>query len=442
MYSVNMTIFEIAYRLLGQHETSGTYINLSLNSHLADELSKKERAALTALLYKTVEKKITYDYYISSLSSRSIDKLSPEVRDALRLGICALCDMKSIPDHAAVNEAVKLVRHKGERSLVNAILRRVSRERDSLPMPDKNKNAARYYSVYYSLPLSTAKYFISLLGEESAVAFFESVNSQERKTALTVNTKKISVIDLIAKFKAEGYDACKSAYSPITVCLSGSVDPRELRGFSDGEFFVQDEASVLSALTLGAEKGELILDLCAAPGGKSFALAILSKDEAEIRSFDIHDSKLSLINSGAERLGLESVSASVGDASVLNGELVGRADRVLCDVPCSGLGVLSKKPDLRYKDITALDPLSRLQSKILSTAAAYLKVGGELVYSTCTLRKEENEDLLDAFFRENPDFEAVDFSFGEIKSENGRVTLYPHIHGTDGFFISKLRKKK
>lgn len=437
-----MTIFEIAYRLLGQYEASGTYVNLSLNSHLTDVLSKKDRAVLTALLYKTVEKKLTYDYYISSLSSRSIDKISPEVRDALRLGICAVCDMKSIPDHAAVNEAVKLVGHKGERSLVNAILRRVSKERDSLPLPDKNKNAARYYSVYYSIPLATVKYFINLLGEESAVAFFESVNSQERKTTLTVNTNKISVSDLVKKLRLQGYDAAASEYSPVSVCLSGSHDPRDLVGFSDGEFFVQDEASVLSALSLGAEKGELILDLCAAPGGKSFALAILSGDEAEIRSFDIHDSKLSLIMSGAQRLGLSSVSASVGDASVLKEELIGKADKVLCDVPCSGLGVLSKKPDLRYKDVTALDSLSALQAKILSTAASYLKAGGELVYSTCTLRKEENEDVLDAFLLENSDFEAVDFSFGNIKSENGRVTLYPHVHKTDGFFISKLRKKK
>ena len=199
---------------------------------------------------------------------------------------------------------------------------------------------------------------------------------------------------------------------------------------------------MLSALTLGAEKDELVLDLCAAPGGKSFALAIISSDAADIRSFDIHASKLSLITSGAQRLGLNSVSVFEGDASVSNAELIGRADRVLCDVPCSGLGVLSKKPDLRYKDITMLEALSELQFKILTTAASYLKAGGELVYSTCTLRKEENEEVLDAFLSENPDFEAVDFSFGNQRSECGRITLYPHIHGTDGFFISKLRKKK
>ena len=437
-----MTIFEIAYRLLGQYETSGTYVNLALNSHLLDGISKKDRAVLTALLYKTVEKKLTYDYYISALSKRSIDKISPEVRDALRLGFCALCDMKSIPDHAAVNEAVGLVRHKGERSLVNGVLRTAAREKENLPLPDKKKNASRYYSVYYSMPLSTVKYFISLLGEESAVAFFESVNSPERKTTLTVNTQKISVSDFVARLKSAGYEASVSELSPLSVCLSGSVDPRELSGFAEGEFFVQDEASALSALTLGAKKDELILDLCAAPGGKSFALAIISKDEADVRSFDIHESKLSLITSGAERLGLKSVSASVGDASVSAAELIGKADRVLCDVPCSGLGVLSKKPDLRYKDITLLESLSLLQLKILTTAASYLKAGGELVYSTCTLRKEENGDVLDAFLSANPEFETVDFAFGTQKSEGGRITLYPHIHHTDGFFISKLRKKK
>ena len=437
-----MTIFELAYRLLGQYEASGKYVNLSLNSHLVDGVSKENKAILTALLYKTVEKKLTYDYYISAISKRGMDKISPEARDAIRLGLCAMLDMKSFPDHAAVNEAVKLVRGKGEKSFVNGVLRAAAREKSSLPMPDKGKNAARYYSVYYSMPLATVKYFISLFGESDAVKLFESVNSPERKTTLTVNTLKISVDNFISKLEAAGYPAKKSLYSPVSVSVEGSLDPRAIPGFSEGEFFVQDEASAISALALGVKEGESVADVCSAPGGKSFLIAIASSDKADVRSYDIHESKISLISSGAERLGLKSISAEPRDALLPDESLFGKIDKLLCDVPCAGLGVLSKKPDLRYKDITSLSELSELQLSILTASAKYLKVGGELVYSTCTLRKEENTDVVEAFLSANPDFERVDFSVGSLVSENASLTLYPHIHGTDGFFISKLRKKK
>ncbi len=428
--------------MLGEYEASGKYVNLSLNSHMLDGISREDKAILTALLYKTVENKLKYDYYISALSKRSIDKITPEARDALRLGLCALLDMKSFPDYAAVNEAVKLLRNRSEKTFVNAVLRSAARDKENLPLPEKSRNAARYYSVYYSIPLATVKYFISSLGEESAVLFFEAVNTRERKTTLTVNTLKTEADAFLQKLRALGYDADRGRYSEKSVIISASVDPRQLPGFSEGEFFVEDEASALSALALSANAGELICDVCSAPGGKSFLLAIISEDKADIRSFDLHESKISLISSGAERLGLKSVKAEAQDAAKPCEELFGRADRVLCDVPCSGLGVLSKKPDLRYKDINGLDSLSKLQFEILSESSKYLKAGGELVYSTCTLRSEENEDIVNKFLNENPDFEAIDFSLGTLESRGGSITLYPHIHGTDGFFISKLRKKK
>ncbi len=439
---MSMTVFQIAHRLLTQYEAGGAYVNLSLNSHLTDGLSKEKKASLTALLYKSVEKKLTYDYYISALSKRSIDKINPNTRDILRIGLCALLDMRSIPDHAAVNEAVNLAANKSERSFVNGILRAAAREKENLPLPDKEKNAPRYYSVYYSIPLATVKYFISLLGEESAIELFEYVNSSQRKVTLTVNTRKISVSDFIDKLERSGYKATRAKYSPVSVTVFDSFNPKDAHGFDFGEFFVQDEASALCATALGAKIGELIVDVCSAPGGKSFLLAVMADDKADIRSFDIHQSKLSLISSGAERLGLSSVSVTPRDATLPDAALFGKADRVLCDVPCSGLGVLAKKPDLRYKDITALSELSSLQYEILSASSKYLKAGGELVYSTCTVRKEENEEIFEKFLSENDDFERVDFSFGELSSKNGMLTLYPHINGTDGFFISKLRKKK
>ena len=437
-----MTIFGIAHRLLCEYEASGKYVNLSLNSHITDGQTKEDRAALTALLYGTVERKIKYDYFISALSGRSIEKISPAVRDILRIGLCALLDMDKIPDHAAVNECVKLARNQGERGFVNGVLRRAARERDSLPLPDKSKNAARYYSVYYSLPISTVRYFIGELGEVGAVSFFESTFERSKKTALTVNTNKISVNDFISKLLSAGYKAELSNISDISVIVEGSLNPKDLDGFSEGEFFVQDEASALAAAALGISEGDVAVDTCAAPGGKSFSLAVRSGDMAKIYSYDFHESKISLISDGAKRLGLNSVFAECRNALEPNPALLGKANLVLCDVPCSGLGVIGKKPDLRYKDIASLAHLPALQLEILKKSAEYLEVGGALVYSTCTLIKEENEGVVSAFLAQNPNFVREEFSVGCIKSKDGSVTLYPHINGTDGFFVAKIRKKQ
>ena len=436
-----MNIREIALKLLMDYEECGKYVNLSLNSHIADGLGGEDRARLTALLYTTVEHKLTYDYYIAALSGRGIEKLTDHTKCILRLGLCQIVDMDNIPDFAAVNETVKLAKNPGERSLVNGILRRAVREKDSLPLPKKEKNAARYYSVAYSLPLATVKHFIAELGEDEAVKLFETFNSQP-PISLTVNTLKISVDDFISELEKQGYTATRVKFSPITVTLSEAANPRKIKGFEEGWFYVQDEASAIAALALSAKAGDTVIDVCSAPGGKSFASAILSSDKAKIHSFDLHESKLSLITDTADRLGIRSVTASVRDALTPDESLIGTADKLLCDVPCSGLGVIAKKPDLRYKDISATTELPPLQLDILTASSRYLKNGGELVYSTCTLNPHENAEVVHRFLDQNPDFTLVAFSVGSLKSEDGMLTLWPHIHNTDGFFISKLRKNK
>ena len=436
-----MNLREIALKLLIDYEECGKYVNLSLNSHIADGLSGEDRARLTALLYTTVEHKLTYDYYIAALTGRSLDKISTHTKCILRLGLCQIVDMDNIPDFAAVNETVKLAKNPGERSLVNGVLRRAAREKDALPLPKREKNAARYYSVLYSLPLPTVKHFIAELGEEEAVKLFDTFNSQA-PISLTVNTLKISVDDFIAELQKQGYTATRVTFSPITVRLSEPVNPKCIKGFAEGWFYVQDEASALAALALSPAAGDVVVDTCSAPGGKSFASAILSSDKAKIHSFDLHESKLSLITDTAARLGLDSVSAAVRDATTPDEALVGTVDKLLCDVPCSGLGVIAKKPDLRYKDISATVDLPPLQLDILTASSRYLKQGGELVYSTCTLNPRENAEVVLKFLEAKPDFSPVDFAIGSLKSDNGMLTLWPHIHNTDGFFISKLRKNK
>ena len=434
-----MNVRETALTLLSEIEAQEKYANLALNSHLLDNLEKKDKRILTALLYTTVEHKLTYDYYIGYLSGRNTGDIAPRVKNILRLGLCQILNMSSVPDFAAVNETVKLAKNQGERSFVNGVLRRAVREREALPLPDKSKNVARYLSVKYSYPVGTVKRFISALGEEDTERLLLAFENNAY-TDLTVNTIKITPKELVEKFMADGYSARVHEYSRVTVRIDGSCDPRELYGFSEGLFFIQDAASAISALALLARGGERIIDVCACPGGKSFASAILSGDGAEIISFDLHESKLSLIESGAARLGLGSIRVGERDATIPDESLFGTADKVICDVPCSGLGVLAKKPDLRYKDIARAEELSALGREILEASSRYLKVGGVLAFSTCTLEKCENTDTVSSFLREHPEFSPLDFKVGGLSSKNGELTLYPHIHGTDGFYIALLGK--
>ena len=432
-------IRQIALQILCEQESAGKYVNLALSSHKADRLSPEERASLTALLYTTVEKKLTYDYYISAISAREAGKIDPYTRNILRLGLCQLLDMKSIPDFAAVNETVRLSRSSGERSFVNGVLRNAARNKDSLPMPSEEKNYKRYLSVKYSFPLWIVKAFDSLFGREETERILEFYNT-EKYTDITVNTTKISVSDYAERLKQRGLEIELLDGAP-SIRILRSVNPESLEGFSEGLFFVQDRASLISALALGARSGELIIDSCACPGGKSFATAILTGDGADIRSFDLHGTKLSLISSGAERLGLKSVKPACRDALTPDPELFGKADRVICDAPCSGLGVLGKKADLRYKDEAEIAKLPELQYSILEESAKYLKAGGAMTYSTCTVLPEENGEIIDKFISEHPDFALSDFEVSGLCSENGRLTLLPSKNRCDGFFVARLERR-
>lgn len=432
---------KLALTLLTEYEELGKYVNLSLASHKLDKLTREERAFVTALLYTTVERKLTYDYYIGAISGRSLDKIDAGVKNILRLGICQLIDMAGVPSFAAVNESVKLARNPGERSFINAVLREVDRQRDALPLPDRYKKPERYLSIAYSFPLWMVKRFVSLLGYEGAEQVLSTFNSA-KYTDLTVNTTRISVENFIASLKDAGYVAHTLDFSPLTVRINSSVDPRYLPGYSSGDFFVQDAASAASVGVGKASAGELLIDVCAAPGGKSFNAAIMMGDAGRVKSFDLHESKISLISDGARRLGLSSVSPEVRDGTNPDPSLFGTADVVICDAPCSGLGVLAKKPDIRYRSLDGLDSLPDIQYSILFSAAKYLKPGGRLVYSTCTLNPDENEGVLHRFLESNPDFYAVDFNIGDWESNGGAFTFYPHIHGTDGFFVALLKKRE
>ena len=438
-----MTVRELTLSLLCDYEMNGKYVNLLLSSHRADGLSADDRRFLTVLLYTTVERKITYDYLIGAISNRSTDDMDITTLNILRMGMCQILHISSVPDHAAVNETVALGRNKGEKSFINGVLRSAVRLRDDgkLPMPQREKKVTRYLSVAYSFPLWLVKHFVSLYGEADTEKLLARFN-EARYTDLTVNLTKTNKRGLISLLKEQGLEPTSYIDSELSIRLDGcSVDPRGISGFGDGLFFVQDAACAVSIEALGVKEGDTVVDVCACPGGKSFAAAILTRT-GTVYSFDIHESKLSLIEDGAKRLGLDNVRAGVRDAEKPSEQLFGKCDKVICDVPCSGLGVLGKKPDIRYRDNQSLQSLPELQYNILSASVEYLKDDGTVVYSTCTLNPAENEEVVKKFISDHPDFSLVDFSVGELNSVGGMLTLIPHVHGTDGFFIAKIRKGK
>ncbi|MBQ1261263.1 MAG: 16S rRNA (cytosine(967)-C(5))-methyltransferase RsmB [Clostridia bacterium] len=433
-----MSVLKIALALLNEYELQGKYVNLSLQSHRADALADSERALLSHLLYTTVEKKITYDYYIGYLTKRQISDIDMSLKNILRLGLCMICDCEGTPHYAAVNECVALAEGKHIKGFVNAVLRRAARECDTLPLPERKKNAARYLSVRYSYPLPLIRELIGIFGEEEAEQILIAYEKSRRIT-LTVNTKKITREEYIRMLVKADITATPSEYSPISVRLDRSYNPERLPGFSEGLFFVQDEASALCALALGATATDTVVDVCAAPGGKSFAAALSG---ARVYSFDVSESKLPLIISGKDRLGLGDLWAEAVDALVGKAELFGTCDRVICDVPCSGLGVLGKKPDMKYNAAGRGEELPELQYAILKASVRYLKPHGTLVYSTCTLNPRENREVVEKFIGENEGYSLIDFTLGELKSQGGQLTLLPHVHNTDGFFMAKIRKDK
>lgn len=435
-----MNIREIALSLLEGYEAGGKYVNLALSSHITDKLTPAEISSLTALLYTTVEQKLRYDYYIGALSGRSNSEINPTTRNILRLGLCQILDMHSVPDFAAVNETVKLCGSRGERSFVNGVLRAAVRTKDNMPTPPREKNYNRYLSVKHSFPLWIVKMLSEVVGEGEIDSLLEFYNTY-KYTDITVNKAKTALDEVKAELSSLGLDVSTHIDTSMTLRVMSSFNPEKIDGFREGKFFIQDTASAIAARALDATSGDVIVDVCSAPGGKSFAAAILAGDECEIHSFDIHESKLSLIEEGAKRLGLKSIHAQCKDALVGDSSLFGRADRVICDAPCSGLGVLSKKPDLRYKSEESVRDLPALQLEILKSSARYLKPGGVLIYSTCTLNPKENGEVVDTFLSENHEFFSVDFEVGGISSDNGILTLIPHIHKTDGFFIAKLKRK-
>ena len=396
------------------------FVNLEVSAILKrTNLQGADRGLYTALVYTTIERLLTIDYIISKLSSRPVDEIDEKTLFAVRLGICQLEFMDKIPPHAAVDESVELCPRKS-RGFANALLRSFLRKKPD--MPKKEDGELLYLSVKYSTPVELCELFVRDYGDEAEdvlAAFLE-----KKDTAIRVNSLRAESAEKAILMGAYKSELCRDVM--LVKSFDGVLD-----GVEKGDWFVQDEASALCAQMVGAKPGETVVDTCAAPGGKSFALALNMENKGRIYSFDLHDNKISLIKKGAQKLGIDIIEAEARDARNPREDIIEKADRVLCDAPCSGFGVIGKKPDIKYKDVKASEGLPRVQAQVIRGAAQYVKKGGVLVYSTCTILKRENEEIVKDFLRENPQFELV-----EMK------TMLPHIDGTDGFFICKMIRKE
>lgn len=421
---------------------SGAWSGASVDSAIKKyELDRRDGALAARVCLGVLQNSLRLDYYISLYSSRKIGDIEPKLMDILRLGAYQLIFMDKIPASAAVDESVKLCSDCGmsrAAGFVNAVLRRISENRNALPdIP--GAGSAEYLSTKYSYPLWLVKRLMGICGYDYAEGFLSACN-QPAPLTVQINTLKISAEDYRLLLRQREIDFAQDA--ELKSCLNingGSV--KDLPGYEEGLFYVQDKAARLSVSIADPKPRMRVLDCCAAPGGKSFAAAIAMENRGEILSRDIHEKKLNLIRSGAKRLGIDIISTAAGDARERNTELENSFDLVIADVPCSGMGVIRKKPEIRLKSEGELAGLPAIQRDILNNAAIFVKPGGTLLYSTCTVFPEENEGVVSAFLAENSEFEPVDFSLGAVKSQDGMYTFQPHIDGTDGFFAAKLKRK-
>ncbi len=422
----------VAYFSLLRCEQNGRYANLELDSALRTyPLEGAERALYTILTYGVTERTLTLDALLSQVCDRALATMDPRVRCVLRLGAYQLWYLDRIPSHAAVDECVKLCKKHGfakAAPFVNAVLRAFLRKKDAFLMPNRDTDPVGYLQFTYSFPAWICALFCRQYGFSRTEEILRAQNEHPYLT-LHVNTLKTSRAALLARLAAEGISAEACTEVPEAIRLCAPVAIPDLSPLAEGLCFVQDLSSQLAAQAVDAHAGDTVIDTCACPGGKSFAIALQMQNQGTLYSMDLHANKLSLIRSGAERLGITCIQTQTQDGCVCHPAFHKIADRVLCDVPCSGLGVMAKKPDLRYKTETEIARLPKIQAAILQNAAGYLKDGGKLVYSTCTLHQAENEDVVHAFLQQNPDFSLCEMQ-----------TIFPTMRGNDGFFFAVLTR--
>lgn len=419
-----------AYNVLFDIEKNGAYSNIELNKQISS-LSPDSPAFVRELVYGVTENRLYIDYILSQLISRGLRGVKKQPLTLLRMGIYQLRFMDSVPEYAAVNETVNLARKlaRGREGFINGVLRGYIKRKNEDFLPDREKDSVHYLSVKYSYAEWIVKLWIEQYGEEACEAMLAAGN-QTPKLSIRVNTMKCDRESLSEKLKADGFDVENGNLSERVLFVRG-MGLLETEEYEKGMFTVQDESSVLAVETLNPQAGERIIDMCAAPGGKTLAMAECMQNSGIIRAYDVYEHKLKLIANESERLGISIIETGEQDGTVFSSALENWADRVLVDGPCTGLGVVRRKPEIKYRELDDDGRgLAVKQLEILNNAAGYVKKGGYLLYSTCTINKLENDFVTNEFISSHPEYEL------ELSRQ-----LMPGIDETDGFYISRFKKK-
>lgn len=442
---------EVALDILVRVDEQGAYSNLLLNTSLQKSgLSREDSGLTTELVYGTISRMNTLDYVLEEFVSKGIAKLQPWVRSLLRLSLYQILYLDRIPSHAAVNEAVNISKkrgHQGISGMVNGVLRNVLRAGE-LPVMQPDWSAAKRISIQHSHPMWMVQRWVEEYGAEAAEAIC-AANNESPAVSARVNTTMISREKLLNEMLEQGIQVSPSEISPYGIIARGGGNLALSSWYRDGYLSIQDESSMLVAEAVAPEPGMKVLDCCAAPGGKTLHMGELMKDEGSIYANDLHVHKAKLISDSAQRLGLDLIATGSGDALELENRFEsGSFDRVLLDAPCTGLGVIRRKPDLKWRKLPEdVRGIAGLQRDLLASVSKLVKPGGVLVYSTCTTEKAENGDIVTSFLEQNPHFTAVTYSSPIWKRLDNKalalgegIQILPHHFNSDGFYISVLQR--
>lgn len=440
---------EIALKVLYEVDVNNAYSNISLKRNLNHAFLKSvDRAFVTQLVYGVIKNKSRIDWIISQFSKTPIKKMSPWVLNILRLGIYQMIYLDKIPQSAAVNESVKLGKRYGHKRIggfINGILRNISRASKEDLQPDQ-KNTINFLSIYYSHPKWMVEKWLKEYGKDFTVDLLKK-NNEVPSISIRTNTLKISRKNLMELLQKEGIMVRKGQWCPESIIIENVSNIEKNKYFQKGLFQVQDQSSMLVAHVLDPKENQLVIDVCAAPGGKTTHIAQKMNNTGKIIARDIYDHKLSLIKQNIDRLDIANIKLENYNALEFDSDLAGQADRVLLDAPCSGLGIIRRKPDLKWNKCSEdIQEITTLQYKMLENATKYLKKGGILVYSTCTINADENFNIVRKFLERNPLFRlipitAISQRMKEHKEiEKGYFKVFPNIDSIDGFFISKIQR--
>lgn len=443
---------EVALKIINEVETNGAYANIALAKEInrrtaQGQLSDQDRRFITELVYGTVKAGATLDWLLGLYLNRSLTKVAPVIRNILRLGIYQLFFLEKVPASAACNQSVELAKkygHAGTVKFVNGVLRNAARSPEKVVYPDRDSQPVKYLALKYFHPEWLVERWVERLGVTACEALCQT-NNTIPPLSLRTNTIKINRDRLLQRLAGEGVACQASAWTPEGIVCQEHPGLGTLTSLQEGLFQVQDESSMLVAHILDPKPGEFIIDACGAPGGKTTHIAALMNSAGKILSTDIYEHKLALIRENAARLALTNIETRALDAVNLGSMFPLKADRVLVDAPCSGLGVLRRKPDSRWrKSPEILRDLPKLQAAILASAAQCVKPGGVLVYSTCTTEPEENQDIVCDFLRAHPDFslEPTGQYLPALKRPDKLLQLWPHTDSIDGFFIARIARQQ